>query len=199
MPFLDTRRPAHLPYVLYSLPRVIPVFLVGLVRAPRITWREAKLLMYVTEWRRYLIRLCRLRSGLLLMDQGPVYAMGRLEAHARPYTTSRPYLSWRRRLTATWARTLDHVVLLDAPDSTLLERINRRQQAHEAKGRSIETGSRFLESHRRAFDETLGRLAEMGTVDVRRMNSATRSPTALADEVIDIMSPAHRQQGKSKK
>ena len=61
-PFLDVGRLAHTPYVLHSLIGLIPLVIAGLSRQPRMSWREIKLVIYVSEWRRYLSRNCRPES-----------------------------------------------------------------------------------------------------------------------------------------
>ena len=90
-PFLDVGRLAHAPYVLHSLLGLIPLVIAGLRRQPRMSWREIKLVIYVSEWPRYLSRNYRRSQRMFVLDQGPIYTLGRLEAWASR-ASDRPYI-----------------------------------------------------------------------------------------------------------
>ena len=182
-PFLDVGRLAHTPYVLHSLIGLVPIVLAGLSRQPRISWREAKLVMYVNEWRRYLVRTCLPDQRMFVLDQGPIYALGRLEALGKPYLRSAVYRRWRQRMTAAWATKLNRIIVLDAPDSVLVERIGGRTQAHETKGKSPEIGYEFLARHRRAFDQIIAAIADAGGPKAHRIDSGSLPPGRVAGAV----------------
>ena len=68
-------------------------------------------------------------DGVLVLDQGPLYTLSRLMA-ARPDCAGD---GWITRRTARWANLLDAVVLLDAADEVLVERIRTRPKDHAVK------------------------------------------------------------------
>src|SRR5512133_501521 len=49
--FIYTRRPSDLLQVLMGSPRSLPILVSGGWSAPRMSWAEFKLMMYVTRWR----------------------------------------------------------------------------------------------------------------------------------------------------
>lgn len=182
-PFLDVGRLAHAPYVLHSLIRLVPIVVAGLSRKPRMSWREIKLVMYVNEWPRYISRTCEPGQNMLVMDQGPIYALGRLEAMGKPFIRSAVYRRWRLQMTDIWAKKLTRIVFLDAPDSVLVERIGGRSQAHETKGKPAEVGYEFLGRHRLAFDQMVATIEMAGGPEAHRIDTGSRSLGQLAAEV----------------
>ena len=184
-PFLDVGRLAHTPYVLHSLIGLIPIVLTGLSRQPRISWREVKLVIYVSEWRRYLSRNCRPDQRMFVLDQGPIYALGRLEAMGKPFLRSAVYRRWRQRMTEAWAKQVNRIIVLDAPDRILVERIGGRIQAHETKGKSPEVGYEFLSRHRHAFDRIIAAMEKLGGPEALRIDSGSLSPSGVAAAVAD--------------
>ena len=149
------------------------------------SWREVKLVIYVSEWRRYLSHNCRLDQRMFVLDQGPIYALGRLEAMGKPFLRSPVYRRWRQRMTEAWAKKLDRIIVLDAPDPVLVERIGGRTQAHETKGRSPEVGYEFLARHRRAFDDIIVGIARAGGPEAHRIDSGSLTPDGVAAAVAD--------------
>jgi len=182
-PFLDVGRLAHTRYVLHSLTSVLPIAIAGLGRQPWMSWREVKLLMYVNEWPRYLSRNCRPGQRVFVLDQGPIYALGRLEAMGKPFLRSAVYERWRLRMTKIWARKLTWIVVVDAADPVLVERIGGRTQAHETKGKPPEVGYEFLVRHRRAFDQMVASIEKAGGPEAYRIDSGRMPPGQVAAEV----------------
>jgi hypothetical protein len=161
-PFLDAGRVAHVPYLLQSLPAVTTVLVRAALGSPHLSWREFKLMAYIASWPRYLQRNWRIGQTAFILDQGPAYALGRLEALGKPFTKSQAFHRFRERNIATWAKVLTHLVVLDANDETLLQRIGARDQGHETKGKPTETGYEFLRRHRLAFNRVVAEIQAAG-------------------------------------
>ena len=71
-------------------------------------------------------RRARTGAGLLVLDQGPAYTLGRM---AEACATGSASAWWHRQLVA-YARLLDAVVLLDADRQVLRERVLGRVKQH---------------------------------------------------------------------
>ena len=144
---LHTRTSAHWAYVAHSAPRVLPLVARSARVRPAFDWEETKFIVYVTEWRRFLRRACRDDSGLVVLDQGPIFALARLLWGRKPVTATPEFEHWLDEQVAGWSVDLDGIVWLVAPEEVLLGRINEREQDHEAKGRSIREGLDVLLAH----------------------------------------------------
>lgn len=187
--FIHTRRPSHLLEVVRGIPRLLPTLFVGITRSPRMSWPEWKLLVYVTRWRSFLER--RTPSGtVLLFDQGPLYALVRLEAEGKAFTTRPAFERWRDEMLAEWVGELSLVVFLDAPDAVLWERINVRPQGHKAKGEEAKEGLRFIARYRRSFDALLGKVEESGGPQVVRYDTGSTTPERIAERVDAVLRSA---------
>lgn len=183
---LHTRQPAHWPYVAHSLPRVLPLVVRSARDRPALSWDEVKFVIYVSEWDRFLRAGTEYRSGVTVLDQGPIFALARLLWGKKPITRSGPFQVWLNRMVERWSAELDAIVWLVAPERSLLERINHREQRHEAKGRSSPEGLEIIESHRHAFEQLFDRMAGLSKPRVLRFDTSTMSPDEIAGELAEI-------------
>ena len=109
----------------------------------------------------------------MLLDEGPVYTLSWLQVigHAR-FRGSPPVAVWRRTL-ERWARSLDAIVILDAPDSVLSDRIRKRQKPHLVKDSPVWEVSAFATAYRLALEGVLVNLKAMhGGPPVLRLDCA---------------------------
>ena len=83
-------------------------------------------------------------------------------------------------MTAAWAKKLNRIIVLDAADPILVERIGGRTQAHETKGKSPEVGYEFLARHRRAFDQIIAAMEKAGGPEAHRIDSGSLPPGQIA-------------------
>lgn len=184
--FIHTRRPSHLLQVVRGIPRLLPILAAGLTRPPRMSWPEWKLLVYVTRWRSFLGR--RTPPGtVLLFDQGPLYALVRLEAEGKPFTTRPAFERWGDEMVEGWADELSAVIFLDAPDTVLWDRINERPQDHKTKGEEAKAGLRFLGRYRRSFEDVLRRMEELGGPRIFRFDTSSMTAPQIAEKVEAVL------------
>jgi adenylate kinase family enzyme len=180
---LHTRVPAHWPLVAEGLVRLLPL-LVSLARSRKTpkSWDDVKLLLYVSEWQRTL----RHGSAPTIFDQGPIYAVARLLWGATSMTTTEPFRAWAREALERWSRELDVVVALAAPNDVLLERIERREKGHEAKGKPRDEALRVLDRHAVAYEQVLSILGAIGQPPVVRFDTSVTS----TEEIVARLEPA---------
>jgi hypothetical protein len=82
-----------------------------------------------------------------------------------------------------WSLELDAIVLLDAPDETLLTRIDDRTQRHDVKGASRPAGLELVERHRDAYGRVLERIEDLGRPRLLRFDTAAIPPATIAVEL----------------
>jgi len=184
---LHTKTSAHWAYVAHSAPRVLPLVARSARVRPPFDWEETKFIVYVTEWRRFLRRACRDDSGLVVLDQGPIFALARLLWGRKPVTATREFEQWLDEQVAGWSVDLDGIVSLVAPEEVLLGRINEREQDHEAKGRSIREGHDVLLAHQRAYAALFERFEALGKPPVFTFDTSVMSPVRIAEEIEGIL------------
>ena len=189
--FIHARRPAHLLQIVRGVPRLLPILAWGLTSSPRITWPECKLLVYVSRWGRVLRRQATRAGTTLVFDQGPLYAMVRLQAEAKPFTTRRAFAAWKEEALDRWADELDGVVWLDAPDDVLWSRINERPQGHKQKGDEAAAGHRFIARYRQAFEAVLRTMEELDGPRIVRFDTSVASVAQIAEKIKPLLEDRH--------
>lgn len=181
--FIHTRRPSHLANVVRSIPRLLPILIANVTRKPRLSWPDFKLLVYVTEWSRFLGRQAGYRRGVVLLDQGPMYALVRLKMQRRGVGSSRSFLSWWDEMFAVWTKTLSAIVWLDAADGVLQTRIQERTQAHTMQGEPEEVGRQFISLYRTEFEACLRGIDEVEGPKLLRFDTSDMTADLLAAEI----------------
>ncbi len=111
----------------------------------------------------------RLAGGarLVLLDQGPVYTLGRMASARRSPAIAK---WWEQRLRSC-ADLLGGIVLLDADAATLLERVRARTKPHAAREMAAEAALPMLQGERERCWEMAEHLERRG-VRVMRVDTA---------------------------
>lgn len=120
---------------------------------------------------------------VVVFDHGPIFFLGKLQEFGPEITRSDPFKRWWAELFSRWAKNLDMLVLLDAPDSVLLERIYARTKWRRVMGQSEPEQLRFLGRYRRYFESTADNMARDYQITVCRLDSERYSSNELADSV----------------
>jgi len=184
---LHTRQPAHWPYVLHGLPGLGPLVAASVRDRPLLSWEEVKFVLYVAEWHRYLRDERHGPAEEIVLDQGPIFALARLRWGRKRVTRSKRFEAWERRMLERWSLELDAIVQLDAPDDTLLARIDERGQKHDVKGAPRPEGLELVERHRDAYVRVLERIEGLGRPLLLRYDTAAMPPAAVAAEVAETL------------
>jgi len=182
------------PLSLWGLPRLrllasalalVPTMVTAILGNRRLRWPEIKYMIRLDALRGVL-RSMPQRHDLILLDEGPVFALGWLDLRLAGRRATAP-VAWHRRALAEWAKLLDGVIFIDAPDTTLAHRIRTRAKRHRMRKGSDAAISRFAGGFRRAFDRVVAELHRHGRLgvdvlvtDSRLDSSAPRLMTLLA-------------------
>lgn len=191
---LHTRSPAHWPYVAHSIPGLLPLVAASLRDRPLLSWDELKSVVYVAEWHRFLRAEYGHHTGVLVLDQGPMFALACLLWGGKPITRHAYFDTWVRRVIEHWSRELDAIVLLDAPDDVLLVRINAREQGHDAKDVPAREGLELIGRHREAYGRVLGLIESAESARMLRYDTATMSSAEIAGELAELLGLSRAQE-----
>jgi deoxyadenosine/deoxycytidine kinase len=123
------------------------------------------------------------RPGVILLDEGPVFSLGRLSVFQQANQGGdRLARHWRAEVNR-WTKLLDGVIWIDAADPVLAERIRTRRKEHRVKGGSDSEVTSFLNRYRVAYREILSVLRESGRVRVVEIDTATATIEQVAARV----------------
>ena len=120
-----------LPRLAAHAARLLPTFW-GFVRdGQQPVWAEQTQLVRL-ETLSELVERRRAAGQPVVLDEGPVFALSWMEVFY-PRREGPRRAAWRRRVLTRWARLLDLIVLVDAPDPVLTYRVRTRTKGHPLK------------------------------------------------------------------
>ena len=176
------------PLVAAAAIRTLPD-VAALVRcASALPWEEMKMLIRLDALDQFL-RPER-NGALTVLDEGPVFALSWLRVWGDGCITNGRFDAWWQRTLDHWAERLHTIVLLDAADPLLAERIRVRAQPHRYKDESAGEISRFSAVFRRAFAWVLAGLASRGGPRVVALPSDSMTPSELAEQILAVLQEA---------
>lgn len=165
---------------LQVLATVISVFRSG----RRMLWKESRQLMRLRALYHHLELLRRKDSRVVVVEDGPALLLSWLRAAARRSATNGGMPTWWSSVVKRWAKTVDIVVFLDAPDRVLAQRVLARSQANPFKDRPEAELSEVLESSRGAYVHVLSDLQAYPGPTVLAFRTDQQSIAQITDELL---------------
>jgi hypothetical protein len=146
---------------LRSAVSLAPTF-AGLHRPFRgLLWKEMKRMTYLSTLLRLLKEPRFNGAGALVLDEERI--------------RSRAFQRWWSEASEQWARALDLLVCLDAPDAILIQRLRTRNQPHPVKAFSDDAIAQFISSYRAAYERVIASLTVSGGPRVIRVRTDEES------------------------
>jgi len=147
----------------------------------RLPSRDIALMIILQGWPARLERQAAASCQPIVLDEGPVCLMAKLQGFCAAFVSSEGAQSWWREMYGRWANILDLVIVLEAPVPTLLQRIRQRGLAHETDGMAEEAALGHLARIEAAQRQVLLALAAVpGGPQILRLNSEDRVPDQIA-------------------
>jgi len=190
------RRPGVVRASIWNLPRgawllnavrSLPTLVAVGVRTRPFPWEEMRHLVRLRTLRQVLARHRAQQVPLVVLDEGPVYALAWLRLFGHQRRRGDALAPWRQRALEQWAGALDLVVLLNAPDAVLMERIRARERPHRVKHRTDEEIGAFLAAYRGAFDEVIAALTAKHAVQVVTLDSDAAAIDRTAERLLELL------------
>jgi len=153
--------------------------------------KERRSLSYVVGWAEGVER-GPAGSALAVFDHGPLFRIARLRAFGPRLVESAAFRRWSEDAVRRWARLLDAVVWLDAPDALLAERIDARDERHRMQGGEAGETQRFLARYRVAYDALLAEFVAAGGPEPIRVDTSRETPDAIAARLLAQLGVAGR-------
>lgn len=158
--FPDVRKVKNAPFFISYGSRIIPALIDIPHRGDRwLSRREFAWLTILNGWPHVLQNELKNSNDIILLDQGPIYLLTESSEFGPEYLRQKKSVTeLMNDLYSRWAKLLDMVVWLDAPDADLAERIRSRDKGHPVKDQSMETTFEFLICYRTAYERAISRL-----------------------------------------
>ena len=114
---------------------LLPAYLCNYSTSRWFNVEELRRMSRIKAWHRLLTKPSATKGTITILDHGPIFMLGMVQAFGPQLVKGRYFARWSERAITAWSNTLDTVVWLDAPDTTLVQRINQRANRHVMKGR----------------------------------------------------------------
>jgi broad-specificity NMP kinase len=179
---------------IWGLP-VLPLLGNGVQLVPTLFgfWWDSRSLLW--DESRHMVRLRTLQRELdqaqpdqvLVFDEGPVFALAWLRGFGHDSMRRDVSAAWWGATLRQWARTVDVVVVLDAPDNLLAQRIRARPIWHEVKAASDSDISIWMARFRGALDWVLAGLSRHDGPTIIRIATDRDPPEQVAERVFSAL------------
>lgn len=189
------------PGTIWGLP-VLPLLGNGVQLLPTLAgfWWDSRSLLW--DESRHMVRLRTLyrrvnypdSRPMLVFDEGPVFALAWLRAFGHESLRRDSSAEWWNLTLGQWARTVDVVVVLDASDAQLAQRIKARPTWHEVKHASVPEIAAWMARFRIALEWVLAGLTVNGGPQVVRISTEQQCPEHVVDQIrsaLDQVTYAH--------
>jgi len=133
---------------------LMPIAAVLFVTAPIFLARNLRLLARLMLFRHIVEGQLAHREGVVVLDEGPLFLLTRLGTDYKKQPAAILHRLWQSSI-RYWTTRLAGVIWLDAPNSTLVERIRTRTKAHRIKDATEHDTNGFLARYRATYEEVL--------------------------------------------
>lgn len=184
-PSIHRRR--HMPWLARSTLGLLPSFF-NLYRTRRL-WLplESKELICLDTLHQLVVRESAKGIPLLILDQGPVYTLTYLWLRGHESIRNGCFTGWWKNSYTKWARTLQAIIWLDAPDDVLMHRIRTREKSHEVKDFSDQAIQKFMHGYRGAYEDVIATLTAHNGPKLLRLNTERLTVTEMVDQVLVML------------
>ena len=176
-----------MPLVARHAITLLPATLELFFADPRSLWPALRHLGRLGAFPAELERARGSRHQTILLDEGPVFSLGRLSVFQR----ANEGLGWLGREwnaeVVRWSEMLTGVILLDADNEVLSQRIRNRPKHHSVKNGSDREVFGFLDRYRAAYREIVTRLTAGGRVQIVEFDTTRRPFDAIATDIVTAL------------
>ena len=180
---LNLSKAEHVRPLLQKLGVFFPVWALHHRRDRWLDRREMRSIARLETWSQALERPTTTYGTVAVFDHGPLYKLAKLREFGPALIDSEPFDRWWHGSLVRWLEALDIVVMLEAPDEVLLQRVDQRGHWFLGENHPQEEKVEFLTRYRRAFAEIL----EGDTPIVLRFRTDLMPVETIATEVLSVI------------
>lgn len=167
--------------------RSLPTLLALSARTRPLPWEDMRQLIRLRTLHQVLERRPVHDLPLVVLDEGPVFALAWLRLFGHQRRRNDVLAPWWQQTLQEWAAALDVVVLVNAPDAVLVERIRTRARPHRVKQRTDAEIGAFLAAYRAAFDDVIAALTAQHGVQVVTLDSDGEVIDRTVERLLDLL------------
>lgn len=174
----------RLPSFISNTVLLLPTYLRHYRHSRWFSWKELRSIVNLKLWHRILAnQSSNHKPEMTVFDHGPIFRLAHLREFGPEVTKSPVFERWWNQVLSQWVNTLDVVVWLDAPNETLLERVQGRGHGYLTKEISTSEGYEFLERYRKTYEHVLAKFVMNQELTLLHFKTDWQSPEQIADEI----------------
>jgi hypothetical protein len=189
------RKPENLSVGVRSAFAIAPIIL-DRISTPAVTMQQVGWMIRLHAALPIFYRKLVWPPSIVAFDQGPVYTMARLSQTALLGAEGSRLRRWWDFKLDEWSKTLDLLILLDAPNEILIERIRRRSKSHVAKARSDDGAAELLTNERAHYETVVGALGERRVIQTLRFDTSVRSVDEITTKTLTAIHATRSLEGR---
>jgi predicted ATPase len=167
--------------------RSLPTLLSVGLRTRPFPWEDMRYLIRLRTLRQVVERRRAQSVPLVVLDEGPVFALAWLRLFGHQRRRGDALAAWWKQLLEEWATVLNLVVLVNAPDAVLMERIRARDKSHRVKQRTDAEIGAFLAAYRGAYEDVIAALTAHSGVQVVTLDSDGAAIDHTAERLLELL------------
>ena len=167
--------------------QLVPTFSRLWLYTGSLLWRETRHVVRLRTLGKALRRPQPPGAEVVIFDEGPVFALTWLRGFGHAGLGAEVASEWWEKAFQEWAALIDVVVVLDAPDNILAQRIRARPRDHEVKRYPDAEIARWMGRFRVALESVLTGLSRHGGPVVVRLSSEDMGSGRLAEELAEVL------------
>lgn len=150
----------NLPFFIRGLGSILPVIFSYARKCDRqFTLRELAWMLIIKNWSKRLLSFENKVSNNILLDQGPVFLLTSLYSFGPSCRDARTAEEFWKPIFAEWASVLDMIIILDASNDCLFQRIFNRPKSHLFLEKNRVVVFDFLDRWRAGYNAVLHQLS----------------------------------------
>lgn len=177
---------SYYPFFIKNIIQIAPLIILSPKNNSRnLTRRELAWMAILNGWFQLLKKSQRKNSGIIILDQGPIFLMTILKGFGPEFINQTYLYSWWKKIFQQWSQTLDLVIWLDAADETLIERIDDRESDHIIKGKTGLEVNIFFKKFRSIFENIMEiMLSKNAKIGLIKIDTAQNSIDQVIEKVV---------------
>ncbi len=121
---------------------------------------------------------------IIVLDQGPIYMLMRLVEYGATQGSNEALDRWWHQSLVAWAKLLDLVILLDADENVLVQRVFERSKDHFAKDKPEAEAKEIILRHRRLYRQVVDQLTDSGKTRLLYFDTGSYSVDQLLEKTV---------------
>jgi broad-specificity NMP kinase len=185
------RKPKYFPFFMKNILSLSPGLL-HLYHNKEDGWlssREIAIMAILEGWHHLLSSSGAKDDTIVVLDEGAICLMYKLLFFGSGLLKNQPAQSWWDGMYAKWAETLDLVVRLDSPPTTLVERVRARNTSHEITELTDSEAIQWFKCVRDTEDKVISALQNKNsTLQLINFNTLDTSPDQIYAQLSGFLS-----------